>query len=358
MSKKNIEKELNTKIEKDVEELVKKYIIDDKHHHYDYHMTYDENNRLISIYSDREKLEKEYDENGNVIKLTSYRDGNIVRKEEWKYDKNNNEIYHAFDNVNISKEYDENNKIIEFENSESYKKTFVYDEKTNLLISWTDSAGNKVEYTYDKQGNEINKKIYSNNKLLQEIVTQYLNEGTDRVIISTDKYGYERFIKFDSRNNKLIDKVINGDEEAWLYDDLNRVICYRHVSPSYAEEGAKNLDDYAHMEIISYDDNSNIIYKKSNDAEWTYSYDENNRLVSGNMINSDCKPMADVYIKCEYDEKGNLIHYKDNHCEHIYCYDEKGNLIFKREYEVDKNFEEYLLGETHLPKVFTELGIK
>lgn len=232
--------------------------------------------------------EIEYDESGNVLKVTFY-DGNdsIEERTETEYDSNGNELIKNFYNSKgnlyqyIEWEYDSAGNCTK---EECYNLVL---DKVKYLYTWDyDANGNKIkwykndslyfEYEYDASGNRIREVEYlSDGRINKDWSMEYDSAGNriKKEAFEEDAGGtyYDRYIwEYDSNGNEVVVDYSSSfamyrDEKE--YDEAGN--CIQVIR--YSEKGGKILDKETWS--YEYDDKGNIIKKYFDDGDWTeYEY--------------------------------------------------------------------------------------
>lgn len=249
-----------------------------------------------------------YNDNGDLEKITCYDgDGNVISESitEIEYDENGNILKETtYENGSIS-------SISEFalaEDSKSYQKSYVsfmpdgsknifnYNTDGNITETQSYTAEGSViyeelyEYKTDSNGNQYNSVITQNNFELGTVSVFEMSENGDMImsvekdldgnIIYEDRYDRE----YDENGNKLWEKhYVNGELvyeviEYSLSEDGNWAFPKKEIE--YTEEGLTKVYDYNEKgELIlekDYDENGNVVYY----FVCEYEYDENDVMLS------------------------------------------------------------------------------
>lgn len=279
------------------------------------------------------KLE-EYDENGEIIKSTSYtKDGNTASTEEW------------------IRESDSSGKTItksNFKNGSLVEKLFTkYDTDNNVIENSTfDSEGSIKEsekFEYDTDGKKKSRTLYKNYGYFGETTIEYTYEYNTNGLLAKEtsqekNYNYQREesitnsveeYEYDSQGN-LIKTIKNGrfgDEYKYEYDKNNNILkTWRKIT----QDGDFNLIaeyEYSMEGILQ----QKITYN-SDGLSVTYTYNEDGTLIDEYGWPS----FADETIHKYYNEKGLLIKNTGttNHTKTTtYEYNEYDDLIKKYWYD-------------------------
>ncbi len=226
------------------------------------------------------KVQYEYDENGNAKKIT-YRDVNdiILQTVTKTYDEVDR-LRTLTDNGGntTTYDYDKNGNQTRLTDPEGNLTSYTYDER-DLLILKTDDLGHTTTYDYHETGKPKSIKDANNN------ITAYYYDDANR--IKTVRYpdlSEETYEEYDNAGRLL--KKINraGERITYAYDNLNRLT-------------VKTYPDASTI-AYSYDDGSRLLSATDSNGVIAYSYDRANRLLS----------VQDVFNKTvsyEYDKASN-----------------------------------------------------
>lgn len=154
---------------------------------------------------------------------------------------------------------------------------------------------------------------------------------------------YEEIIHYND-NEDVIYRKHQGEEQWWEYDDYENETLYK--------------TSWGYEKRSFYNDAGYLIKVESTDGEEKYEYDENNNCISEWVSdrgfihykyneNNDCiyryDEFNDLLKEWVYDEENRLIHFKNNVGDfEKFSYDERGNIIlhqtseFERWYEYDE----------------------
>ena len=258
---------------------------------------YDVNGKMIRSYEPVEKV------NASDGSDESYR----YRVSEFVYDKDGNKIKERIgkDLVNLDEDiqdYMTENSYCDFKknidvnfglNPSYYEKSYTYN-KIGQVLSETDNAGKKIEYTYDIRGNIINKKEYLSES--DYLLTEYGYDNVNRrisdsiVVKKKDLSGFDAASKetiklttsytYDNNNNVIKVVYRDGSTLESSYDALNRVIQSKRTVK------CNNKAVLASTEYFSYLANTENI-TESIDAlgnKSVYKYDKLFRLVEKDYL--------------------------------------------------------------------------
>ena len=228
---------------------------------------------------------KEYDQQGNLIKVEDYYEGSLDDSREYKYD----------DRGNVIKEEDYKHGKLEY---------------------W-------LEYEYDKQGNEIRRTLcWNDGKKMPQMENEYDDHGnkTKNVEYGIDgTISYHAENEYDDRGNNI--KTVLYDENGAItyyseskYDDRRNIT----KTVTYDENGA-----IAYHSEEEYDDRNEIIKSVDYDKDGVVTsfhleYDSLGR--PGKEITCNADGNITSLVEYSYDEKGYQTHI------HTLKYDENGKI--------------------------------
>jgi hypothetical protein len=222
--------------------------------------------KIVKNNVDIEQIKFEFDDRGNIIECSSFKNSTLDSKELAAYDENNKEIeFKRYNNEGVIAErtiskYDLKGRLIEYEGFHDwgYKSKYIYKYtnglKTQVLYFDNDTLDSKTSYKY-----------YETGKLKEEI---------------------EENVKYGSKYISYYNSVGNFTERVSI--DL---------------DGIKEI-----LDTNKYDANNRIVY--DNDGYWKKYFEYNN---SGNLIKEEIQYKGeDIEISkkitlFEYDNKGNWI---------------------------------------------------
>jgi hypothetical protein len=172
-------------------------------------ITYEYNSENLPIRSESSNFitEYTYDEDNNVIKTITSKDGSIYSETNFEYENNNKvkSTHKADDNILVTLfEHDENSNLVKVDNYEnneliSYTES-IYDDNSNN-ISMTTYVNDVVASHYDK--------VFKNDLLIsQEISLRPTNDLTDDFDIINLKYEYDSNGNLISELEKSADTYI------------------------------------------------------------------------------------------------------------------------------------------------------
>jgi len=283
-----------------------------------------------------------HDPNGNVTEKNDFNDDKIV----YEYDENNRTVKKTYpDGSEVSftytptgqretvtdsggttaYAYDLRDRVKEVTNPDSTKISYTYDDagnRTSVTVpsgttTYTYDALNRLKrvtdpdngvttYTYDRVGNRKSV-TYPNGT-----VAEYMYDRLNRLIklenrnASGDLISGYIYTLGPAGNRQRVEEVHSGRVVNYTYDDLYRL----------TEENI--TDPVLGNEIISYtyDSFGNRLKKTDSSGTVSYSYDDNDRLVSeGNVTYT-------------YDDNGNMLTKSDGTDTVFYSYDFENRLTF------------------------------
>jgi hypothetical protein len=209
-----------------------------------------------------------------------------------------------------------------------------------------------VYYTYDTQGNLINKSEYSDSGLL----TQYYEYIYDAL---GNKIEYNRYSYQDRAGGLVLLDVYD-----YTYDVYGNLVKEMHY---VATNGVPNLYDVV---IYEYDQTGRLIKKMDHDNNhadnskfydncyetYDYIYDESGNVVRVEQHYTYFDEYETTYTTIyEYDANNNVIKKTVNwsgnnpYCHHIYeyVYDSQGNMLSDTKYQYIKSVDGFVLNESH-----------
>ena len=381
--------------------------------------TYDDHYRIVSETAGGATTTYSYDSMGNIISTVTdseYDDscyyiydnnGNIIREQNgdsynyYTYDDNKNILVSAtlkedyngeipdlynpdltcFDKTEYT--YDSNGRVTEENSSYGCVYKFEYDASGNVTKETTvitDDEGTTttvMSYTYDSLGNVLttasengkSSYIYDNagRTLLADedgCVTRTIYDELGRVVqeISSEDY--------DSAKDGLPEENTYSDAKAgqtYVYAESGNLASETNrlgvtTDYQYNDVGAKIKESFDIYEF-NYTDNGDLKNVKIGGSETiSYTYDEDNNLVSENYANGDI-------IRYEYDDRGFIsAQYRDdsNSPYVTFAYDANGKLTQKINYDSDlkyiydenENFEVYRMSDNTLVQSYSETFTK
>ncbi|MBQ7116699.1 MAG: hypothetical protein IJN88_00660 [Clostridia bacterium] len=227
-----------------------------------------------------------------------------------------------------------------------------FDEEGNY--TWE----NRAEYTYDKDGNKLTEKIYTDDVLLssaeydydsagltyKKYETEYHDDGSSIVYEyneSGDNLGY---VVYDEKGNATEDvrsEYITDEkgeligEKVYENDILSKEMKYA--------AGNDGEEDYLYIvEAVLYNDDGSKSVEE---------YDESGELIREAYYDSDGSRVYSYDLEYFYDEEDNptAIEKKENGVlkeKIIYEYDENGNIQYEKTYEGDRLVKEVQYAES------------
>lgn len=223
----------------------------------------------------------EYDNNGNLIKSSSYTHGEEVHElYEYIYDANNNLI----------------EELCYFDENELAEHKFISWNENNLcttekVIYMEDGSENTTYFTYNENNLLIEKKVMDQDDELEEYDTyDYENDK----LVSEKKYDHDKKPVYTKKYN---------------YDADGNMTQYEYSSP----------DEYEYQKLEYY-------YNENGDREKTLRYNHKNQLIEKNSM--------------QFDDKGNVTelfeeNQKSNKITRLY-YDDNNNQIKQEELNEDE----------------------
>jgi RHS repeat-associated protein len=289
-------------------------------------ITYDYNSddAITKVTFDNNKLNYKYDYLGRLVSKNI----NDNLKQEYKYISNGNKTSNTINEVKIGNDvynykYDNLYNITDIYLNKELINHYEYDNFNELIKEDNYIINKTIEYTYDTEGNILNRKEYE------------LNTNN---LIKTDTYEYnntlweDRLTKFNNESityNEIGNPLTIGTKElTWIngrqldtYKDNELDIKY-----TYDKNGIRNSKIINGVETKYFTENNKIIFEESNNNMIYYIRDE-----EGSLIGIKYNDKVYYYIKnlqediigitdsdyneiCiyEYDSFGRIITIKDN----------------------------------------------
>lgn len=318
----------------------------------------------------------EYDESGKQTKHTEYEeDGRVKSKIQTEYDSYGNVISEIYDTKSIKREYDGQGNEIKVEHYDDAGKLTAkilkeydasnnqtgyaeYDAAGNSVEKWEreyDMNGNETKYVHydgvsvddswerecDKNGNEIKRIGYDSDGSISYIWEYEYNEnGTavkfERIIFGDDEaedvcewaYGYDeagREIEYETIFHDNNGNISFYHKREYEYNDYGKPIRYYEIT-----ENPEGSDGYAWDRV--YDENGNEVMFSFYDDKEVLSYrsmteyNENDLKVRYTGYDADGNILT--VQETEYDTYGNIVR------ENYYDADEKLLWYYEKEYDV------------------------
>ena len=263
------------------------------------------------------------------------------------------------DGSSVSYEYDasgnvtkETNVTVENDKTKTTVTSYTYDEMGNLLT--TQSEGDSATYVYDKAGRTL--RVTQNGETTR---TLYDDEGRTVQEIAPEDY--------DSSKDGLPTSNTYADANAghrYVYNqatgNLDREINRLDVTTTYKynDVGAKIQEKFDIYEFNYIPHGELESVKISGKTKVSYSYDDNNKLLSENYANGDS-------VRYEYDDNGNLArqYHNDDTSPYVaYSYNTDNELTQKTNsdtglkyvYGENNSVEVYRLSDNTLLQSYTE----
>lgn len=213
-----------------------------------------------------EQVKFEFDNRGNIIECSQFKNGALQSKEFAVYDDNNNEIeFKRYNDKGIIAErtiskYDLKGRLIEYEGFHDwgYKSKYLYKYsnglKNQMLYFNSDTLESKFSYKYNETG-KLKEEVEEDFKDGSKYISRYNSAGnfTERVFI--DSYGAKEILetkKYDS-NNRII-------YEEWSYE--KKILQYNGKGYLIREEilyKGDNRKSNKEITFFEYDDKGNWI---------------------------------------------------------------------------------------------------
>ena len=208
-------------------------------------------------YGDESFIEKEYDENNNLIKQTD----ELGQVYEYSYDENRNLIESIDPEGNIEKwTYKEFNKISSYIDRMGNTATYSYDTIGNLIsINYPDSTS--ASYAYNTRGQ----------------VTDFVDQSGNKTIYTYDDTGYISSIIDAEGNEKHFENDIIGNIVQYI-DPLGNNTVYEY---NYDNKVVKITDSEGSTEEYIYNNRKDLIQTfDKNKNKTDFEYDKRHLLLS------------------------------------------------------------------------------
>lgn len=320
-----------------------------------------------------------YNEDGFVTSITDYdKKGDVLNAEKYIYEKDSNgtllsgTCYESDKKVELEKyALDENGALYVCEyvrynsngevsyitkyDSEGYVQEYIRYE--NGEIDYVE----KNEYVFDKNGELLSQKTFTNDVLRYE--KNYKYADYEYAYPKTQLYEYIYYMSYDGKyidsyddyGDIVLSKQINPDGETtsevkieYTRDELVRVTLEKEfegdfLSEETAYEYEGTSDDWSKRTKIEYDEDGGkeiTVYNDNYDKISYIEYDENGEIVTNETYEYEYNENGDAVIEKTYSD-GSLIGEVRN------SYDEDGNRTFEEIFENGVLVEtwEYLLGQ-------------
>lgn len=257
-----------------------------------------------------------YDENSRVTtSVTTNKIGEILASYTYEYDPNSN-VTKSINNIDGSFKnftYDERNQLISDD-----KGNYEYDASGNRTKMVTEKG--ITNYTYDSlgDGNRLIKSEFIGNDANGNDSVSYTYDKNGNVTSETSTRNGKTAYDYDTSNRMKKAILPNGKVVEYVYDSASgRRVQRIETDPS----GNKKYTNFAYDEdkLISESElNGNLIR--------TYTWDENESLISISLYNPDGTPRTYQYIK---DQHGNILGMSDKDGNKVvsYEYDSWGNVL-------------------------------
>lgn len=213
-----------------------------------------------------EHVKFEFDNKGNIIECSQFKNGALKSKEFAVYDENNKEIeFKRYNDEGIIAErtiskYDLKGRLIEYEGFHDwgYKSKYLYKYsnglKTQMLYFNRDTLERKFSYKYNETG-KIKEEVEEDFKDGSKYISRYNTAGNFTERVSIDSYGAKEILetkKYDS-NNRII-------YEEWSYE--KKILHYNGKGYLIREEilyKGDNRKSNKEITFFEYDDKGNWI---------------------------------------------------------------------------------------------------
>ncbi len=337
-----------------------------KNYYYDYNseslnFDYNSDDAITKVTFNNNNLNYKYDYLGRLVS----KDINDNLKQEYKYISNGNKTSNTINEVKIGNDvynykYDNLYNITDMYLNKELINHYEYDNFNELIKEDSYILNKTTEYTYDTEGNILNRKEYelNTNNLIYTDIYEYNNSNWEDQLT---KFNNET-ITYDEIGNPT---SIGTKELVWIngrqldtYKDGELEIKY-----SYDKNGIRNSKIINSVETKYFTENNKIIFEESNNNMIYYIRDEEGSLIGlkyNNSIYYYIKNLQEDIIgitdsnyneicRYEYDSFGKIITIKDNNGNIIEDESHIGiiNPHRYRSYYYDKEIELYYLNSRY-----------
>jgi RHS repeat-associated protein len=253
---------------------------------------YDELNRqTVTTNQYGDKVTTAYDQVGNLTSVTD----ELGRTTKFTYDERNlqTSITDPLNHTSTT-EYDAVGNPVSLTDPLGNKTTYGYDELYRLT-NQTDAENRTTAYYYDPLGNLISLIDPEQN------TTTYTYDDLNRLITDTNQLGNTRTYEYDAVGNQIASVDRNGREINYQYDQLNR---------NTAEVWLDSAGNPVRTFNFQYDAASQLLNASDPDSAYSYTYDQDGRVISVN--NAGTPGVPNVVFNYTYDPVDNLIKVTDN----------------------------------------------
>lgn len=291
--------------------------------------SYNALDRLLNITdANNHKTKQEYDSLGRLEKII-YPSGNQT---QYDYDSVGNMV-ERIDAKNLSTyyEYDELNRLVKITYPDNSTVVYTYDQEGNI-VKTTDNAGfgETSEYIYDEMDRVTSRKVdygafdkyvnytydeVSNRKTMidpEGNVTYYTYDAMNRMVNITAPGQSPILYQYDNVGRRTRLDYPNGAYTTYSYDNANRINTIWHK-----KSGGTSLAVYNY----TYDNSGNILNFTENDTNYTtYTYDNVYKLTNVSYPDGSWTAYA-------YDGVGNRLTMKTSSSTTSYTYDEDNRIM-------------------------------
>jgi len=244
--------------------------------------------------------------------------------------------------------------VIQISQNNGQVISYHYDD-AHRATGYNDAQGNRVEYTLDLAGNQIQEKIYDPSHQLTRSHS-FIYDELNRLRADIGADSQTATLDYDTNSNLTDQSDPNGNPTSYAFDGLNRLIKSTDADNGQTHYGYDDRDNLisvtdakGHTTHYTYDAFNNLIQQDSPDTGiTTFTYDEANNRTSQtdannitrsygydalNRLTSISYPNTEFNITYTYDENnsnqhgiGRLTSQIDNSGTTHYAYDIRGNL--------------------------------
>ena len=298
-----------------------------------------------------------YDERGNEISWSyTYADGSAGHRGTAEYDSKDHVLTRSGWNekgeisyIHKNFQYDTEDHVISYAsfNAEGvlqYNYHAVFENGIRVESTETDSAGKITEkYTYDPTyGDNLSSSYAGSDGARYESFWRYYSDYYEEDWRSL-KYGNRTVTQYSAADGNVI------KEEGYIRENTSSEWVYDSTSKYFVNQAGNSVKDTTYADGSTYrriqDENGNIIYSKSINADgsffyaYSHEYDSQGRNIRSTRLTEEGN--TDTFTLYDYDNQDRQIlstTYKaDGSFDHSYeyIYDSKGNIV--RENRLDEN---------------------
>ena len=282
-----------------------------------------------------------YDGNGNLTSITDPNDNTVL----YGYDDYDNLVsYTDAEGTKTEYTYDSSCNLLKTINADGTTIVNTYDNK-NRLVTSTDERGTLTTYCYDDDGNVTEMKITFGDKT----VTASYGYTNGQITSFTDFNGNTSTYNYDSGYKYIIStKDALNNVVLYEYDDNNRITKITYPDNAYEQFAYDNFgnitssrDKNGIVTTYTYDENNNLISSSVEGNVTSYTYDAEEQLTSVTDCNNKTKSIT-------YDAAGRIVKETDfEGNETTYAYDNADRLTSITTGDAATSYSYYKVGKLH-----------